>query len=98
MLFGSTVWRLACGLPVVCSYDEGGSNIRYVGDYNLCGTAPTENADAFAGAILGVLADGSYLTEVFVSRAMGTLWDLNVTWDALVDRVEASCQSAVLSS
>ncbi|NQT54902.1 MAG: glycosyltransferase, partial [Desulfobacteraceae bacterium] len=89
---------IACGLPVVCSYEQGGSNIRYVGDYNLGATVPPEEADAFAGAVLQVLDDGSYFTKDFVKRARETLRELDVTWDALVDQVEVLCRAAVNSS
>ena len=85
---------IACGLSVVCSYEQGGSNIRYVGDYNLGATVPPEDADAFSNAILRVLADGSYFTDDFVKRSRKTLRELDVTWDALVDQVEGLCQSA----
>ena len=88
---------IACGLPVVCSYEQGGSNIRYVGDYNLGATVPPEDADAFVNAILRVLADGSYFTDDFVKRSRKTLRELDVTWDALVDQVEGLCQSAMPS-
>ena len=82
------------GLPVVCSYERGGSNIRYLGDYNLGATVPPEDADAFTDAILRVLADGSYFSEDFVKQARKTLRKLDVTWDALVDQVDALCHSA----
>ena len=47
------------------------------------------DADAFANSILRVLADGTYFTGDFVKRARQTLQELDVTWDALVDQVEA---------
>jgi len=65
-----------------------------VGDYNLGATVPPEEADAFANAILRVLADGSYFTDDFVKQARKTLRELDVTWDALVDQVEGLCRSA----
>ena len=89
---------IACRFPVVCSYEQGGSNIRYVGDYNLGVIVPSEGADTFTNAILRVLADGTYFTEDFVKRARHTLQELDVTWDALVGQVESLCGSAVNSS
>jgi glycosyltransferase involved in cell wall biosynthesis len=89
---------LACGLPVVCSYENGGSNISYINSYNLGATAPLENAEAFADAVLKVLEDKSYFSTDFEQRARAVLQDLNVTWDALVNRVESLCQSAADSN
>lgn len=89
---------LACGLPVVCSYEKGGSNVSYVRDYNLGATAPLENAEAFADAVLKVLQDKSYFNTDFENRARAVLHDLNVTWDALVNRVESLCRSAADSN
>lgn len=85
---------IACGLPVICSYEQGGDNIGYVGDYNFGATVPPEDADALVNAILPVLTDGLYFTEDFVKRARWILRELDVTWDALVDQVEVLCQSA----
>ena len=76
---------------------KGGSNISYVQDYNLGATAPLENAEAFADAVLKVLQDKSYFSSDFVRRTRAVLRDLNVTWDALVSRVESLCRSAVNS-
>jgi glycosyltransferase involved in cell wall biosynthesis len=89
---------LACGLPVVCSYEKGESNISYVRDYNLGATAPLENAKAFTEAVLKVLQDKSYFNTDFEQRARAVLHDLNVTWDALVNRVESLCRSAADSN
>lgn len=89
---------LACGLPVVCSSEKGGSNISYVHDYNLGATAPLENVEAFAAAVLTILQDKSYFNTDFENRARNVLHDLNVTWDALVNQVESLCQSAVDSN
>jgi glycosyltransferase involved in cell wall biosynthesis len=85
---------LACGLPVACSYEKGKSNISYVHDYNLGATAPLENADAFADAVIKILQDKSYFNLAFEERARTILHDLNVTWEALVNKVEAICRSA----
>jgi glycosyltransferase involved in cell wall biosynthesis len=85
---------LACGLPVVCSYEKGGSNISYIHDYNLGATAPLEDAEAFADAVLEVLQEKSYFSADFGNHARAVLHGLNVTWDALVNRVESLCQAA----
>lgn len=55
------------------------------------------DADAFVNSILRVLSDDSYFTEDFVKRARQTLRELDMTWDALVDQVEALCRSAIPS-
>lgn len=89
---------IACGLPVVCSYEKGGSNLGYVNEYNLGISVPPEDSDAFAKAIIQILSNESYFTEDFVRRARLTLRELDVTWDALVDKVEALCKSAVSKS
>ncbi len=89
---------LACGLPVVSSYEKGGSNISYIPSYNLGTTAPLENTDAFVDAVLKVLQEKSYFTSDFKKRARAVLHSLNVTWDALVNRVESLCQAATESN
>jgi glycosyltransferase involved in cell wall biosynthesis len=85
---------LACGLPVVTSYEKGGSNISYIPDYNLGATAPLENTDAFVEAVLKVLRNKSYFNTEFKNHARAVLHGLNVTWDALVNKVESLCLAA----
>jgi len=78
---------LACGLPVVCSFEKGGSNIRDVGHYNLGATVPSGDAEAFANAISRILSKGSYFSEDFAKRAPHTLRELDVRWDAMVEQL-----------
>ncbi len=85
---------IACGLPVVCSYEQGGSNIRYVRDYDFGTTVPPEDPDLFARAVLDTLARRELFTNAFVKRARKKLRELDVTWEALVDQVEVLCQQA----
>ena len=85
---------IACGLPVVCSYEKGDSNIRYVREYHIGETVPPEDAAAFSAAVLRVLDDAYYFSADFAERARTTLRELGVTWDSLVDHVEALCYSA----
>ena len=89
---------LACGLPVVTSYLDGDSNIRYIPEYNLGATAPPEDDEAFAASVIKVLAKESYFNDDFVSRAREILMKLNVSWDSLVDQVESLCRSAATAS
>jgi len=89
---------LACGLPVVSSYEEGGSNISYIPNYNLGATAPLENTEAFVDAVLKVLQEKSYFNTDFKNHARAVLHRLNVTWDALVNKVEYLCQTATESN
>jgi glycosyltransferase involved in cell wall biosynthesis len=88
---------LACGLPVVSSYEKGGSNISYIPNYNLGATAPLENTEAFVDAVLKVLQEKSYFSTEFKSHARAVLHGLNVTWDALVNKVDNLCQAAAES-
>ncbi len=89
---------LACGLPVVCSYEKGRSNIRYVYEYDLGTTVPPEDVESFSEAVLRVLGETSFFHDDFTERARSTLIELNLTWDALVDQVEALCKTASASS
>jgi glycosyltransferase involved in cell wall biosynthesis len=89
---------LACGLPVICSYEKGNSNINYVSDYNLGATVPPEDADEFATAVFRILGDASYFSTDFAERARTILRQSDMTWDAVVDQVEALCLSAEAES
>jgi len=85
---------LACGLPVVCSYEKGDSNIRCVRDFNLGVAVPPEQPDVFAAAVLKVLADPTYFTEEFACRCRKVLTEMNVSWDSLAGQVEQLCIEA----
>ncbi len=85
---------LACGLPVVCSYEKGKSNISYVREYDLGATVPPEDVHAFSAAVKQVLENDFYFCDDFVKRARTILWEIGVTWDGLVDQVEGLCQAA----
>jgi len=89
---------IACGLPVVCSYEKGGSNIRYVRDYDFGTTVPPEDAELFARAVLETLERKELFTNAFVKRARSKLRELDVTWEALVDQVESLCRRAAATS
>ncbi len=89
---------LACGLPVVCSYEKGGSNISYINEFNLGATVPPEDVDAFADAVLTVLEEPSYFTDDFIHHTRTILNELDVTWEDLVDKVETYCQLSIKAS
>ncbi len=89
---------LACGLPVVCSNDNGSSNINLVAAHQLGVTVAPEDAPALAEAVSKVLDDGRFNGEGFSRRARGLLGELDLTWDSLVDRVEAICGEAAATS
>lgn len=86
---------LACGLPVVCSYESGGSNISYIRKYNLGATTIPEHAGHFTKAIEEVLEDKSFFSEDFETNTRAKLVELQVTWDSLVDQVEKLCFQAI---
>jgi hypothetical protein len=54
-----------------------------------------EDAAALAGAVMNVLDDARFTGEGFSVRARRILRQLDLTWDSLVDRVEAICREAV---
>lgn len=85
---------LACGLPVVCSADGGGSNINLVAAYDLGLSVPPEDATALAEAALRIINDEHFSGEGFRRRARGLLKELNLTWEALVDQVDIICRTA----
>ena len=89
---------LACGLPVVSSYEKGESNISYIHEFNLGATVPPENVGAFTDAVLELLEDPSYFTDDFVSHTRTILKELDVTWEHLVEKVESYCRLSVKAS
>jgi glycosyltransferase involved in cell wall biosynthesis len=86
---------LACGLPVVCSYEKGDSNIRVVRDFNLGAAVPPQDNGSFARAVIRILGEPSYFTDEFVMRCRTVLTDMKATWDSLVEQVDSICSDAI---
>ena len=86
---------LACGLPVICSYEGGGGNLSYISDYELGEVVPLEDIDAFTDAVINILGKDEYFSSEFVKHCRTILLKLNVTWESLVSKVEDICFNAV---